>query len=175
MILIASIAHSGTHFVGELLDYPYQNESRCGEQFARSMHTYPDGLGLLHEAVKQQAIVVAPLRHPWAIAQSWANRGKRISRHPSQPTLVDVMRCMIDDVAPHVTAWLPLDVPDRDVYLRTLSVIVGKDLKTDWEPRGHHPVHRDAIMPDYDKLAIEEILQDPFWERFGYHEQTVAA
>lgn len=169
MICVASIPHSGTHFITELIGLPIQQLSRCGEAYMQTVHTYPGASVERITKMKREGFrIVSPLRHPMAIAQSWANRGKPVAGLGSGDRLVDVLRCMIDEVSPMVDAWLPLDAPERETFLVRLSRIVGRDLKTDWAKRSNVDVPRNAIMPESDTLAILDILQDPFWRRFSY-------
>lgn len=160
MILVASVPHTGSHFAVHTIGLPAQN----------LYHVYEgESLRIIKDAHESGALIVVPMRHPMQVAQSWANRGKPIVEHPVHEPMVRLFRSLIEHVVPLDPMYLPVDVPDREVYLRALSAALGKELVTDWAPEAHHEI-RPATLDDDDIEAVRDLLADPFFKRFGYHD-----
>lgn len=171
MIVVASCPHSGSHFVVDLLGYPLRSEARGNERCQNLYHVYPgESLEIIKRHVDAGDTLVSPMRHPMAVAQSWANRGKPIAEHPVHQPMIELFRNLIDIVDKWGVTYLPLDVPDRDRWLKRLGERIGAELKTDWRPKSHHDI-RPATLHHDDIAAVDELLTDPFFGQFGYTQE----
>lgn len=172
MICVASIPHSGSHFVVNTIGYPLRNGPHGGNAKVQNLwHVYPgESLDTIKARVEAGWHLVVPMRSPRAIAQSWANRGKPILPHPVHNCLLELVRNLIHIIAPLGPLYLPVDVPDREKYLKRLNQALREDFRTDWVPAAHHePIGgRNATLSDAERLAVEELIDDPFFRRFGY-------
>ena len=168
MIIVASCPHTGSHFAVNTIGLPLRNWDRGGVSAQNLYHVYSgESLEIIKRGAREGATLVVPMRHPMAVAQSWANRGKPIAEHPVHEPMIKLFRNLIEHVVPLNPLYLPVDVPNRDKYLRALSDVVGRELKTDWAPASHHEIAPAKLFDD-DIAAVHELLRDPFFEEFKY-------
>jgi hypothetical protein len=168
MVVIASVPHSGSHFAVETVGLPLRSRAPGGVAYANLWHVY-SGESLKY--IKENAeggMVVVPLRHPLAVAQSWANRGKPIAEHPVHEPMIRLWRNLIEHVVPLKPYYLPVDIEKRETYLKRLGKALGREIKTTWHRVSHHPVERAAQLFDDDIEAVLDLIKHPFFKEFGY-------
>jgi hypothetical protein len=147
-LIVASVPHSGSRFVSELLRVPF-------------WHVYQ---GESLERIFEHEVIVVPLRHPLAVAQSWKNRGKPIVSHPKHEPMVAMWRTLIDVIAPRKPFYVPVDSDQREVYLAKLGKALRRRLKTDWKFKSDG--YLMTPLNDEDEAAVKSLLADPFFEQF---------
>ena len=164
LVIVASVPHTATHFLIELLGLPVVNpdvislsEVIAGERQDSyvSRHVYPQGGNLAFtKEWGPKSIVVAPLRHPMAVAQSWRNRGMPIG------DMVDYFHnLMLLDPQP---IYLPIDAECRDWNLELIRIATGLPCETDWEIVGHsNQFHK--TLSDSDIALVRELASEPFF------------
>lgn len=172
-LIIASVPHTGSHFLIDLVDYTVlpkddmmQHAVERNQRFYRFHHVY--GGESMEWLLKygKMAPVISPLRHPMAVAQSWKNRGKPIVKHDVHAPMVQLFHNLIDLAQRVRVTFLPLDVPDRNARLRRVSEVAGRSLRTRWAIYGPGPVKPDIALTDSDREAVADLMQHPFFEPY---------
>lgn len=156
-MIIASVPHTGSRFVQRLL----------GCEF---VHVYA---GESLERIKRHDLIVVPLRHPMRVAESWKRRGKPIAEHPVHEPMLAMWRNLIEVIDPLKPVYVPIDNGQRELALKGLGRRIGRMLETDWEPVTDTDIPRpDVTLSDYERLAVVELMADPFFRRVGYESRT---
>lgn len=110
MILVASLWHTGTWFTFDLLPVPYTHK--------RQIH--------LDQCVDMSGCkTIVPLRHPDAVATSWASRGLDVSMLERQWERMTQLQGVF---------FFPVDGKDREKRLADLSAWLELPLETNWQP-----------------------------------------
>lgn len=148
-MIVASVPHSGSRFVSELVRAPF-------------LHVYTTGESL--GEIRKHDVIVVPVRHPMAVAQSWKNRGKPIVSHPKHEPMMAMWRTLIDVIAPLKPYYVPVDSENREQYLAKLGKRIRRKLTTDW--RKVSDGYLITPLNDEDEAAVKELLADPFFEQF---------
>jgi hypothetical protein len=122
---IISVPHTGSNFLKKLLGVGYKH--------AKAFFEYGDPEGRRRYPVLPDVMVV-PLRHPEDNWQSWVRRydgsdAPWVQNHYNQWKCLERLYNEGEEMI-----FVPLDVPDRELYLDALRKHVGKKLLTDWEP-----------------------------------------
>lgn len=180
-LFIASIHHTGTQFTVDLLQragYKYINrnwpeprhQQRLFRQHieVRSMPLLLETLSTLDVLCGRGARPIVPLRHPVLCAQSWARR------HKSIDDMIEQWNWLLDEIDPYNPVYFPIDLPDRSLYLQSLSEYVGQDLETDWHLVGAKPGNTPPTDEDLVKVAAliqEESFQEVLGEYYPNVEQ----
>ena len=173
MLIIASVPHSGSHFLIDLIDYTVlPDESMLShavernQRFYRFHHVY--GGESMEWLLKygKLAPVISPLRHPMAVAQSWKNRGKPIAEHAVHAPMVRLFHNLIELSKRVRMYFLPLDHPERERYLRRIAEVAGRNFKTQWSYYGPGPVNPEIALTQADRDAVAELMTDPFFGEF---------
>lgn len=120
------------------------------------------------EEIKRHELVAVPLRHPLKVAESWKRRGKPVVEHPVHEAMCVMFRTLIDQIDPLEPVYLPLDNSQREAALIELGLRTGRLLVTDWEPATDDVEFPAVSLSDYERLAVVELMADPFFERMGY-------
>lgn len=117
------------------------------------------------------------MRHPRAVAQTWTNRGGnhgsaiRSDRSADSKikgvNLLNLYRLLIDVVDKHDPYYLPVDSPIREQFLSEFNKAMGIQFETDWRIVRNGGCSK-VEMESEDIEAIEELLTNPFFRRFGY-------
>ena len=154
-MIIASVPHTASRFVQSLLGPGVGN-----------FHVYAKGTGENLIEIPKHRVIVVPLRHPRAVAQSWKNRGKPIVSHEKHEPMVAMWRTLIDVIAPLNPFYVPVDIESRDEYLAKLGKKIKRKLVTDW--RAKSDGYMTTPLNDGDEAAVKRLLADPFFARFGY-------
>jgi len=173
MLILASVPHTGSHFLIDLIDYTvlpkddmFSKAVERNQRFYRFWHVYGgESIECLLKFGKH-APVIAPLRHPMLVAQSWKNRGKPIVEHEVHAPMIKLFHNLIDLSRQVTMYFLPLDLPDRDQYLRRIETVAGRNFKTQWSYYGPGPVSPQVELTEDDRAAVRELMTDPFFERF---------
>ncbi len=166
LVIVASVPHTGTHFLIELLGLPIVNPDNISlnevvtgvrQDSYVSRHVYSQGgnLDFTKEwGWKSGVMTIAPLRHPMATAQSWRNRGMPIA---------DMVDCfhnlMFLDPQP---IYLPIDAECRQQRLEVIRIATGLLCETEWEIVGpSNSFHK--TMSDSDIGQVRELASHPFF------------
>ena len=137
-VWVYSVPHSGTWFARQLI-------KNAG---------IPVDVAHFGDSPAPRDRVVVPLRAPLQVSKSWANRGR------PHADLCGRMVAQMEYCNHHDVNFLPVDAMNRDAYLTILSMVLGKDLKTDWKP-----LHcRDG---DKEPRPLPEGIMK-WYGRFGY-------
>ena len=166
LVIIASVPHTATHFLIELLGLPIVNPDNISlnevvtgvrQDSYVSRHVYSQGgnLDFTKEwGRKSGVMVIAPLRHPMATAQSWRNRGLPIS------DMVDYFHNLtLLDPQP---MYLSIDAGCRHSNLEDIRIATGLPCQTEWEIVGHaNLLHK--TLSDSDIALVRELVSEPFF------------
>jgi len=131
-LFLASVYHTGTRFCRESLfsDFSFGPHTIGEHPQATQIHIELAHIEPLQHWLNTAEHIVVPLRHPMLVAGSWKARGLDLV------ALDEQWRVFADVVMPSDPIYLPLDHPDRGLYLEILNQRMGLDLKTDWRPVG---------------------------------------
>ncbi len=173
MLIIASVPHTGSHFLIDLIDYEIlRDESDIKHALERNHKVYRFHHVYGGESMEwllkygSMAPVISPLRHPMSVAQSWKNRGKPIIEHDVHAPMIELFQALIELSKQVKMYFLPLDHPMREQYLKRISDVAGRSFKTRWDRYGPIPSnpHQDLTVAEID--AVNELMTDPFFEQF---------
>ena len=117
-------------------------------------HIEPAQIKILQHWLNEAEHVVVPIRHPVKVAESWKLRNYDLA------ALDEQWRTLVDVVAPHDPIYLPVDHPDRNLYLDVLNERMGLDLQTDWKPVGGRLPHE---ILNEEPLTEDEQKQVEYW------------
>jgi hypothetical protein len=153
-LLLASVYHTGTRFCrGSLFsDFNFGSQVIGSDAEATNIHIEPVHIKPLQYWLNAADHVVVPLRHPLLVAESWKARGMELA------ALDEQWRTLADVVVPHDPIYLPIDHPDRDLYLKELNQRMGLDLETDWQPVGGilpHEIRNNEPLTDNERQQAE--------------------
>ena len=160
MLFLASVYHCGTRFCRESLlsDFNFDPHTIGTCPQATHIHIEPAHFKSLQYWLNAAEHIVVPLRHPVLVAESWKARGLDLEALDEQwCTLADV-------VVPHDPIYLPVDHPDRCLYLEVLNQRIGLDLKTDWEKVG---ARLPQDIRNDEPLTSDERQRAEHWSRLG--------
>lgn len=156
-ILVPTIQHTGSWFVVyHLLGVKQSIPSSQDGDGVVFLHTMPHAMDdILAELSTTPA--VAPLRHPAAIWESWARRGK------DREDLFTQTRNFWD-ISDRLEI-LPIDHPDRELFLNRVSSYLGLDLRTNWQQVNHYDGPRSDKS---DRHSFDEYVEAfiPLFSRF---------
>jgi len=153
-LLLASVYHTGTRFCRESLfrDFSFGSQAIGSQAEATNIHIEPVHIKSLQHWLNTADHVVVPLRNPLLVAASWKARGMELA------ALEEQWQTMVDVVMPHDPIYLPIDHPDRCLYLEALNQRIGLDLTTDWQPVGRrlpHEMINDEPLTDNERQQAE--------------------
>ena len=149
VLSLPTVKHTGSNFVLSLLGGEYLNIKRgyVGEGVYFD-HLWPHKRGLWKPLLDQMPCIV-PLRHPDAVAGTWAARNRDLN------DLIREWRELEWLSANYAPYFLPVDTSDRDQHLQRINEGLGLSLKTDWEPvrsKGSAPVKSPVWLPLFDRF-----------------------
>ncbi len=152
--LIVSVQRSGTRFTQRLLQ-----EHGLKTLQLHAVDRQRERIQKLYELCQDEGYpVVVPLRHPFEVANSWRSRFEPLEKMFEQwRELTEI--CNEIDVY-----FLPIDHPDRQIYLKTLSDCVGVPLETRWKKYGHKPGNAEFTQDEIKSLI--ELAHSPFVTQF---------
>ena len=166
IVVVASVHHTGTHFLYEHL---FDGWHRYNSGYDCIAEPHGRGIVRIHCDEQQSKYlprwmdshrVVVPMRHPMSVAASW------IAREKDMKKLYFQWNCLKTLVHPCAPMYLPLDSPDRMNWLDTICRNVDEELQTEW------PVimscNKSATLSENDRAAVIEVMADGFFDRFGY-------
>lgn len=162
LVVIASVQHSGTHFVKQHLLSGWPEVSEPKQHSANAIyqeHVVPESLLRIRAAMKCGAPCIVPLRHPVKVALSWKARGLNLAH------FTDQFRRLVTAVDPLGPLYLPLDVPDREDYLARICERLGINFYTEW-PIVHSCGKQGRFEEGADTWLVEDI-QDELAHFFG--------
>ena len=166
IIVCPTIPKTGSRFLIDHLlgGYPkYQNESKDGVVFRHlASQDMPEVRGWL-----RNNLVVVPLRHPVSCARSWCARGWR----KKIPDLTDYWRRLMYVVDRYDVSYVPIDVPNRDEWLRLLNERLPTPVETDWPVVNGIKTPKDSAIlnPEELQLIVDMMSErEGFFDRFGY-------
>jgi hypothetical protein len=162
-ILIPTVPHTGTHLLSSFF------EKAGFESVPAHMNAKPEKsvttthidtqvrfnhvLGLMNEFN-----TVIPIRHPYLVAESWIRREQPLNRmlaaYRRLPAMYEAG-----------AMFVPVDVPERDTYIKKVNKALGINLKPDWGTvvNGYHNTHtmtyKDISPPDEVKQMADEMAQ----------------
>lgn len=116
MIFVLSIYHCASQFTWDLL--------RGAGLKVHHMHLSDPDQDRLRD-LKARHPTVMPIRHPDAVASSWASRGMGLAELAEQ---WQRMTCISD------VTFLPVDSPCREDQLREIERLFSVKLATHWKP-----------------------------------------
>ncbi len=164
MIIVPTIPNTGTHFLLDLLGVQPKgmlwNYQVNGIEYG---HIYPEWKRHFLPLIENNLTLI-PLRHPFVVAKSWADRGG----NPYE--MIDMWDLLVDEIDPLNPVYLPIDsYVTRNGYLNALNIRTGLRLKTDWAPvgavNGNHGLRHHELEPD--ELMVELVDRiSGFLERF---------
>jgi len=94
------------------------------------------------------------MRHPRSSWETWARRGTGTFSHFEQAW---IWLDQIDkDYSP---CYLPIDLPDRDYYLRRMSEYLGVELKTNWTPKNETKERPRVRERDLSKVMALDVVR----------------
>lgn len=176
--IVASVPGTGTHF---LMDFLLKNGHRPkGSRVSATKKIYMKKIrgtyfaehcssagstDLLLSKIKDYPVIV-PMRNPLAAARTTRARGQTVEM------MVKWFRFLIDRIAPTDPAYLPVDSQKREEFLAALNERFGVEFTTDWAVvRGggeRAGPSDDVMLTPEDVEQVQELMTDPFFERFGY-------
>jgi hypothetical protein len=153
-VIIVSVPHTGTVFVKTLLSKAKLNPIQH--------HCHSDSVFLLKS--RPNAQIVVPLRHPEKAWRTWCLRGTGLQERRQRAKYEQFRQAWVwlDEICrDYDVLYLPIDLPERDQYLETMSEALDIPLETDWAPRGatagslimHEPQERDLS----DVMALDVV------------------
>ena len=158
-VLIASIRHTGTRFVQNLLE-THGVENREAKPEAEKGYYYShigEGgkSGTLLAALAGYVPTVIPFRHPYCVWEAWRRRGI------TKP-LAERYRVLIDVFLPKGPIVFPLDaLHGKEASLERIGSIVGCHLTTDWSPVACEHQTADLDWRDLEPpMAIRDIADE---------------
>lgn len=89
------------------------------------LHCYPENIKELVARLEDYPAIV-PMRPPLCCAASWKARQKDLE------LCRDLWQIMVEVIHPFGPAYLPIQAPDRDRFLRLAGERIDQELKTDW-------------------------------------------
>lgn len=175
VIVVPTVHHTGTKFVyndllGALSELSPQGpedvmqltrkeiEERPFRQKVR-IHCEECFVGNLRKWCKEFPSIV-PLRHPRTMAKAWKFRDKSLDWLNKQWGVLQ------EEVDIYEPLYLPLDVPDRDLYLSRINFSLGLNLKTDWSNKWSCGF--SAELDEADEEKVKSAMSNGFFEQFGY-------
>lgn len=123
-------------------------------------HLLPQHKGIyLPMMANPNNVTVIPMRHPRLTRKSWMDRKKPMSVH-------DVMwRLLVNEVAPLMPFFVPIDSDERGWFLEQLETRLGRELKTKWKPQGVKHSNSALKYTDLEETDLESEIK-PFLDRF---------
>ena len=158
MILVPTVKHTGSHFVSDHLLAEYDQAPLKGPipkgQVVVMDHVYTHKLPLFRKLINRyDPVIIIPIRHPKVCAMSWCERGWELT--PDFFLMWEnIMTFKGDKVF-----YLPLDVDDREEWLKKINDGTDLVLSTDWPEVGSNSKLR------YKDLAYKDLI--------GWTEKTV--
>lgn len=135
MPVLTTVRHSGSHTALGILEQHftrhYPTETRQAARIVWFGHTETDKLPLLRQRATEDGPLIATMRHPLDVANSWRRRGL-----PLDGWFFQMWVNLFSLVDAFDGLWLPMDTPDRDDYLERISEALGVDFETDWTRAG---------------------------------------
>lgn len=170
MIVVASVPHTGTHFVLDLLKKAGFEPQKKSSDFRDGTFCHMHSMGT-RDALEKLALhrergdtFVSPLRHPMKCAETWAKRRKQIlpaRKEGRNTTMIEAWHNFIVQFLPLKPILLPVDAPDRENWLVHFCEALGCKVETDWTPV--FTSHREprALDPE-ERQAVDELIRHPF-------------
>jgi len=154
-LFVPSVYHTGVRFCRESLFSDFKFESQVlPNPEATSIHIEPTHIKVLQHWLNEAEHIVVPLRHPSLVARSWK------LRNYDMDALDEQWRMLASVVAPYDPIYMPVDHPDRSLYLDALNERMGLELQTDWQPVGYRLPHE--VIND-EPLTDDELDQAEYW------------
>lgn len=173
MLIIASVPHTGSHFLIDLIDYAIlRDEADIKHALERNHKVYRFHHVYGGESMEwllkygSMAPVISPLRHPMDVAQSWKNRGKPIIEHKVHAPMIELFHSLIELSKRIPMHFLPLDHPNREQYLKRISAVAGRTFKTRWDRFGPVPKNPHKELTEAEIEAVSDLMTDPFFGPF---------
>ena len=127
-------------------------------------HTEPDNVPLIREKAESEGPLILAMRHPVDVAKSWIKRSKTLD-----DTFKSMWRTLFGLKAEILDSfWLPVDVDDRDEYLKAIEKRVGLSLVNDFTPRGVFAAQNYEYSSGMTVEEATEWLKNLPFEAFGY-------
>lgn len=139
-----------------------------GRAFGRAhIRNTPDSKKLLEFHVSRGHTLVTPFRHPMRCAQSWANRRKAVIpgdiKRPNDYCLLGCYEAFFEWAHDLGQKFVPVDVPDREDYLKAFGDSLGVEFESDWTPVHSRTPHPRELTDD-EIAGIREVMQHPFFQ-----------
>ena len=167
-ICLASIPHTGTHFVLDLfrphdfVDATFKDGPHAAHNTIYQGHLLDEAQISDALALGQRMPLVAPLRHPYWVEETWRRRSRDMSE------LVPAFYTLIERIEPEGFVFC-IDGKDRQRELRRLAGYVGMDLCSAFPVvhslSGTAKLERKDLSPSPE---IERLVDDiaPFLSRY---------
>ena len=168
MIVVASVHHTGTNFVGQEILKGFSNAGMGYRAYVKGVPTGKKQVRIHCELAHVDYLEwwcskypsIVPMRHPVKVFESWKVREKSFKNLAGQ---YDILKNIVSNFD---TTYLPIDVPDRDDWLWQLNERFGLDIQTTW------PVimsrKETATLTDLELDLVRAVMSDGFFDRFGY-------
>ena len=152
---VLSIPRSGTRFTAMML------KTRNNQHVIR--HIRDDVRDETLRWVRDYTTII-PMRHPRAVALSWARREKKLRWN-----LEKLWENLITKIDPLDPLYLPVDSPLRGEYLEKIEAALGREIHVDWSPfRGTDKVDFSVGLDMEQDDRIRRLMQrhEAFFDRF---------
>jgi hypothetical protein len=166
-VFIASVHHTGTQFAQKLFeDLGYIGTDKTPKEAGNSVnyfhrsHIAPSILTELKMWLEIGVPIVVPMRHPWAVVQSWLARKKALKQ------LMEQYELLFRLVDTYPVLYLPLDTMDREVYLHHLRLECDPLLTTNWPVIGSDAKLERVPIDDEGAAILVDLIDEPLMQRF---------
>ena len=136
-IILCTIPGTGTQFFRELLeDHGFD---------VKAVHCTDHALSIVEDEIANGSILVTTYRDVEDIYECWGNR-ELVGKHPPKRDDLKYFESWY-----RLFRWEPVVVSlhhERDIRLKLLSAVLGKELKADWEAIRTKPIRKYDIHTD---------------------------
>lgn len=149
-LFLLSVPHTGTRFTERLLGPLYKMHTDLGVERKR--------MPRLRLLLEMSRVIVSPLRDPQKVWASFCRRRHTGERFWEGWRILEVLH---QEFKIH---YLPVDTPDRQLYLDEIAKGLGRKIETDWEPIGNKDVTHGLLLDqDLTEVYAMPMIRDRYF------------
>lgn len=163
--LLVSVQYTGTRFTQRILADAKIQTAQIHPVKTRSKQLD----GWLEQNQMADLPIIVPIRNPLNVAESWISRAKQHSKDEAAmriPAMFAQWAYLAEIIAVSKPLFLPVDHPEKELYLDEMADVLGVKLWTDWKKYGHKPGAEKIALTNQQITELNELIGTTFLADF---------